>query len=1023
MILRVLVSGGLSLVLAAAQSQIPTGATEMHGVAAPAVSPDGKSMVFEWINDLWTASTEGGEAIRVEENSARDAHPLFTPDGKRIVFSSERTGSMQVFSIPVGGGNASQHTHQTEGNELQCLSPDGTHAIVRGLRERSGIRAAGLLVIDLTKEGREQRLFDAPGDEASWSPDGTRVLFSTGGEQLYRKGYQGPRASKIWQYEIATDRFECRVAEEMDARGPVWHADGKGFFYQSSRTGTLNLWSQRDEAGDPVQVTHETGDGVFSRVPAADGSTYVFHRGFRLFRLSTAPGATPVALTLWTRANLADSSRLKETITTTTDADFTTGHDQLVFSAAGELWWKKGPDGEARRLTQTAAAEKDVRFSVDGRWLYFLRDDGLNPNYFRAAFNDGALGEAHPVSNTPRTKTGFKPSPDGKRIAWVEGTGDVICASADGADPRLVFKCWDRPTIDWDPNGRWLAIAAEDRNSNRDIWLGDAEGRRAPLNLTRHPAFEGSPCWSPDGRWLVFSAKRGVGGMSQLWKIDFGRKGLRDDADEAEIQGLADKAKLVNTDGIEPVRTIWTSDSKNLLFQSEKASDRTLHSVNVENGGVKILTAQRGIPIRCTTDGLLLWRVNRTPAILKGSESVMFPISVTLDRSRSEVLTLAFRRIWKTLGERFYDPTMNGTDWEVLREKYEPAAAMSRTSRQFDRTVSQLFGELNASHLSFLRQPWPEEVVKKSNEAATAHPGLVFVDGSEDGPLLIDRVIKGSPAALLPDAPVPGEQVVRIAGEEVTNHTPLHRFLNGSADGSLPMVVRSKEGKERVIEIRCVSYARARFLDMEEKRWQAREKVEKRGEFCYLKVRDMSIKSFMELEVAIYRASLDRRALILDFRDNSGGREADRMLSLFCQPEHSFTVPRDGPEGYPNERRVHAFWSKPLVVLCNENTFSNAEIFCHAMQATKRAPLVGTTTAGGVISAVKVSIPDAGELQVPFRGWFHAGSRRNLDLNGAVPDFPMGLTPADEAQGRDPQLEKALEVLLDRVLIPKSASF
>jgi tricorn protease len=135
------------------------------------------------------------------------------------------------------------------------------------------------------------------------------------------------------------------------------------------------------------------------------------------------------------------------------------------------------------------------------------------------------------------------------------------------------------------------------------------------------------------------------------------------------------------------------------------------------------------------------------------------------------------------------------------------------------------------------------------------------------------------------------------------------------------------------------------------------------------------------------------------------------MLGMFCQPVHSFTVPRDGPAGYPIDRRSAPAWSKPLGVLCDQNTFSNSEIFCHAVKQIKRAPLVGTATAGGVISAIKTTIPDAGELQVPFRGWFHAGTGENLDLNGAKPDFPVDLTPADEDSGNDPQLEKALEVL------------
>jgi tricorn protease len=173
----------------------------------------------------------------------------------------------------------------------------------------------------------------------------------------------------------------------------------------------------------------------------------------------------------------------------------------------------------------------------------------------------------------------------------------------------------------------------------------------------------------------------------------------------------------------------------------------------------------------------------------------------------------------------------------------------------------------------------------------------------------------------------------------------------------------------------------------------------------------MSRDTLTELGVSILRASHSAERLILDLRNNGGGREADRMLALFCQPLHSRTVPRDGPAGYPLERRPAPFWGGPLVVLANEDTFSNAEIFCHAVKHVRRAPLVGTATAGGVISAVKTVIPDVGELQIPFRGWFHAGTGANLDAAGAQPDYPVDLTPADEDAGRDPQLEKALEIL------------
>lgn len=991
--------------------EIPEGAVEMQLISAPAVSPDGKSMVFEWINDLWTASTDGGEALCVEANPAREAFPLFSPDGKRIVFSSDRTGSMQVFSIPAAGGSATQHTHQTEGNELKCLSSDGTRAIIRGTRELAGFRATGLFTINLTKDEREQRLFNVVGDAASWSPDGTRVLFSKGGGAIYRKGYKGADSSQIWQYEIATGKFESKVAEGTDARLPYWHPDGKGFFYLSGRSGTLNLMSLREGSSGPESITPDSDEIMISRNPSADGSTFVFQKGLYLFRYKPKTAAQPNQLTLWTRTKLPDISRFREEITQTTNADFTTDLDQVVFSSAGELWTKKGAEGLSVRLTDTAAAESDVVFSPDGQWLYFLRDDGLEPNYFRARLHDRALSDVQRVTCGAARKARFARSPDGKKIAWVEGTGNVFTAAADGSNPKCVFKCWDRPTFDWDPNGRWLAIAAEDKNANRDIWLGDAEGRRAPLNLTRDPAFESSPRWSPDGRWLAFSAKRGTSGLAGLWVIDFGTKTLAPDFKKLAIEHLAEKAKKIPTGEIEPIRVIWSADSKSLLFQNKKSADSNLYSIAPGGGGSVILATKRGLPIRVAKDGSLLWTVNQTPTILKDTRSVAFPISTSIERSRDEVLQIAFRSVWKALGERFYEPSMNGTHWEDLRLKYEPAAAMSRTSQQFDRVVSQLFGELNASHLAFLRKPWTNEILDIEEKETTAHPGLVFEDSQSEGPLVIKRVIRGSHVALLREPPKAGDTIVRIAGEEVTRHSPLDKFFNGGADRTLPVVIRSKDGEERVIELRCISYGQARELDRKEKEKEARRLVARSGKNAYLPVRDMSMKSFIALELAVYRKSLVSTGMILDFRNNGGGREADRMLSLFCQPVHSFTVPRGGPEGYPVARLVHALWSKPLVVLCNENTFSNAEIFCHAISETGRAPLVGVATSGGVISAVKETIADTGVLEIPFRGWFQSSNGNNLDLNGAKPDYPVDMTPADEHSGRDPQLEKAIEVL------------
>jgi Tol biopolymer transport system component len=268
-----------TVLVTASAAAAPEGATVMNGITAPAVSPDGKRMVFEWIDDLWTSSTEGGEAVRLVDNPARDAFPQWTPDGSRIVFSSDRSGSLQVYSIPASGGETLQHTDHSQGNELECLSPDGSHALVRGLREVSGPRATVLLTINLQNEEREQRVFTAPvGDGAAWSPDGNQVLFCKGGEALHRKGYRGSRASQIWRFDLTTESFTQLTTAETESRAPLWHSDGQGFYFLSAETGTLNLWTKRFTEPTAKALTHFSGDGIFMGQPAADGSVFVLQR-------------------------------------------------------------------------------------------------------------------------------------------------------------------------------------------------------------------------------------------------------------------------------------------------------------------------------------------------------------------------------------------------------------------------------------------------------------------------------------------------------------------------------------------------------------------------------------------------------------------------------------------------------------------------------------------------------------------------------------------------------------------------
>lgn len=1043
----------------------------------PCLSPSGETIAFEWRDDLWEVPVDGGRAERLTAHPARDSYPQYSPDGKKLYFCSSRAGALQLFSMPAEGGPATQHTYHSEGGTLEAIAPDGRTALLRGLRDEPGFRPARLIQVDLRRDAPESYLFNEKGTSARWLQDGSGVLFCREGEQLYRKGYHGPRASSIWSYDVASGAFTQLIKEAFEARSPMPWPDSKGFYYLSERDGCFNIWSRKMDGSEDHQLTHFKDDGVMLPSLSTNGSTLVFRRGFDLWSYRPKTDKEPKRLDIWQAEDLPDTTSEVRKITGTVDADFSPSGLEIVYKAEGELWAMDTVLREPNRITRTPGVEDDPLFSNDGTYIYYQYDDGIDANIWRLSRSDpdefwwrAESFKAEQITFGPRQKRRFSLSPDGKQLAWIAGSGDLTVAKADGSDPKVLFSCWDPPTFSWSPDGEWIAFAAQDQNFNRDIYIVPTDGSEQPFNVSRHPDFEGSPSWSPDGRKIAFTGRRLNNEMGLFYvdlRLDEAVQSTRlrreleaeeimredpsyqqQDSTEAEdepagevrderraaptpekieprrkrlridFEGLSERVIRLNTRGIEPERVLWSHDSEHLLFQSKNSTNDTLYRMEARpTAKMESYDDHRGLPIRDTAEGFY-WIVDRAPAVLKKGKLKRYPISSRVVRDRTEHQRLCFRTIWRTLRDRFYDPEMNGLDWDAMLVKYEQAAAEAPDSRTFDRIVALLLGELNASHLTFLSEVWPEPWENEGAEfQTTRHIGIRFQRHSAGSPMTVGHVIADGPAANREPRIEVGDTILRVNGHRVDSSTPIHRFMNGRMDRRIELAVRDAQGDEHIHELEPISYDKATTLAEAEVVAENRRKVDElsNGQLGYVHIARMFWDEFEQFERQIYAAGHGKSGLIIDIRDNGGGFITDHLLTVLCQPRHAVTIPRNGNPGYPQDRKVYASWHKPLVVLCNENSYSNAEIFAHAIKTLKRGKLVGTPTAGGVISAAKDRILDAGTLRVPFRGWFLPDTGEDMEMNGAVPDVIVWPDPNDLVKGQDPQLQTAVEVLLKDV--------
>jgi tricorn protease len=283
--------------------------------------------------------------------------------------------------------------------------------------------------------------------------------------------------------------------------------------------------------------------------------------------------------------------------------------------------------------------------------------------------------------------------------------------------------------------------------------------------------------------------------------------------------------------------------------------------------------------------------------------------------------------------------------------------------------------------------------------------------------LKVKDVLPNSPAELEKSRIERGEIIRSIDGVNVDPGMDLTEVLNGPVDRDIRLSVDNAEGERREVVLRPISYGAARNLLYEKWIRDNRKKVRDAsdGLLGYVHIRGMNWPSFQKLERELYSEGAGKEGLIIDVRNNGGGFTTDHLLTMLCQPVHAITVPRGGGQGYPEDRRVYATWSKPIVVLCNQNSFSNAEIFSHAIKKLERGKLVGVPTAGGVISTGGTQIMDVGYLRLPFRGWFVLPSGEDMELNGAVPDYIIRSMPGEMPSGEDAQLDKAVGVLLEDV--------
>lgn len=951
------------------------------------LSPDGKRLLFVregvlWVRkgyvgsqeaQIWLYDLTTKQFTPVLKHPGGCRWPMWKPSGDGFYFVSEESGVMNLWEQDLKSGKRKQLTEfEDDGVIFPTISRDGSTIVFRRLfdlyrfRPGDGAKPEPIKLFADADEAQEpqKRVTLTKASQAAFTNDGLEIAFIAGGD--------------VWVMDTELREPKQVTDTPEEERDIIWSPDGETLWFTSDRGGQCDIWKAR----------------------RADTRRF------------------------WWRNDEFPVEQVTKDADVESDLQFATDGSRLALVRGnGDLWTMSPTGTDLRRLLRSPSAP-DYAWSPDSKWIaYAVFDEDFNRDvWIRPA--DGS-GTPYNVSRHPDNDGSPVWSPDGKVLAY---TG---IRSKDESD---IFYVWLRKQDDEQGSrDRSVESALEKIQKVRRKPTATATGTATPA-ATASPAGPATPTGTSTGGTAptpkptatatptatpaaTTPTTPSAGGPAMVTVTTTTTTVTKLAPITIDFDGLHERLKRIPIADTTETALVWAPDSKRLAFVAEIKGQNGLYGVSFPSpSSPSLITADVGIAPRWLSEGnQIVWLSQGVPASVSTTAgkqmTYRFAARQTVDVARK--YEAAFDLCWRIMRDEWYDDRLGNRNWDDVRRKYRAAAGASGDDLSFSTVVNMMLGELNGSHLGYTSASAVRMADPNSWPIVTSHLGVRF-DPAYKGPgLKIKDVIARGPADQLRSRLVAGEIILAIDSTTVDPGMDLTRVLNGPAERDVKLRVKSTSGQERELTIRPTTYDAIPKLLYEQWVRANRKFVEtaSKGTLGYVHIAGMDEPSLQRFEEELYSAASGKQGLVIDVRENGGGFTTDHLLTMLTQPQHAVTVPRGGGPGYPQDRKIYATWNKPIVVLCNQNSFSNAEIFSHAIKTLGRGKLVGVPTAGGVVSTGSATIMDLGTLRLPTRGWFLPTTGEDMELNGAVPDVVVWPLPGQMPAGKDVQLEKAVEVL------------
>lgn len=1019
--------------------------SDAYFLSNPTLSPDGQTIVFAFEGDLWKAAISDGQATRITAMQGYETSPRISPDGKWIAFTGRQYGNADVFVMPLNGGDVKQITFHSGNDDVTSWSWDSKSIYFNSGRmgQVAGFKVAAT-------GGTPQRVFGSNFFQYDHNlvehPSTGEIFFNDTWEsinQTQRKRYKGPFNPDIQSYNLKTKQHKKYTTWEGKDFAATIDKAGNVFYVSDEANGEYNLYTI--DNGKKKALTRFSSSIKTPQVNA-NGGKVVFEKDYQLWIYDVKTDKEQKLAISIVRNHVLPKEKDYEVRGNISAFDVSPDGKKLAFISRGELF-VSDVDGKFIQQINRGSAERvrEVKWMSDNKTILFTQTADGYTNLFTIRADSSSA--AKQLTSDKRNNRGIIQNKKRTMAVYLSGRDEVRLLDLKTLQSKTIVKdeLWAFQNSDpgFSPNDEYVVFTAR-RNFEEDIFIHHIKNNKT-TNLTNTGVTENSPLWSPDGKYIYFVSQRlkpsypfGMANakvyrvplekLDEPYRLDKYNELFKEEKKDAKGPN-SDSGKVITVDTdllMERLEQISPSFGAQYLISVYQKGEKTtvLYASNHGEGRFAIwktvlepfeLPKTEKIAGTDNAGGFEVIEVNdKYYALSNGSitkvnldANKIDPVSIsfTFRRNLQEEFNQMFYETWAGMEEGYYDENFHGLDWKKTKDYYKQFLPFVNNRADLRTLLNDLLGELNSSHQGFGTFGDDENITLTS---ATMETGIIF---ENDEPYKVKYIAKRSVADRKSIDIKPGDVLVKVNDETVDINKDRNAYFTlPSRDRELKLTF--KRGAEMVnVKI----HPQASLFNTLYDEWvdnnQKRVDEKGKGRIAYGYMKNMGTGELDQFITDMTQELINKDALIFDLRYNTGGNVHDEVLKFLSQRTYLQWKYREGKLA-PQSNFSPA--DKPIILLINEQSLSDAEMTAQGFKALKLGKIIGNGTYRWIIFTSGIGLVDGSNVRMPAWGCYSLDGK-DLEMSGVQPDILLINSFEDKLNGKDPQLDKAIEEILKQL--------